>query len=100
MKTLNPFKEPIKQTDGAVDRVLEDLRLSPNARIIAAYCVNRPDRWKLGSENIRQALGFGQGMWMNARRQLIATGYMSHFRRHNSDGLLEWVFEVTDIRRG
>jgi hypothetical protein len=99
MKKQPYIREAISQSDGAVDRVLEDSRLSPTARIIAAYCVNRPDRWKLGSENIREALGLGLGMWSSARRQLIATGYLSHFRIRDSDGLWAWVFEVTDIRK-
>ena len=45
MKTEVCIRESI---DGAIDRVLEDARLSPTARIVAAYCVNRPDRWRLG----------------------------------------------------
>jgi hypothetical protein len=96
MKTEVCIRESI---DGAIDRVLEDTRLSPTARIVAAYCVNRPDRWKLGSANIRQALGLGLGKWSSARRQLIATGYLSHFRIRAPDGLWAWVFEVTDIRK-
>ena len=96
MKTEVCIRESI---DGAIDRVLEDTRLSPTARIVAAYCVNRPDRWKLGSANIRQALGLGLGMWSSARCQLIATGYLSHFRIRAPAGLWAWVFEVTDIRK-
>lgn len=87
----------MNEFDGALDHIFSDSRLTPAARVVALYCINRPDRWKLGPEHIRQKLGIGEAAWKSVRRQLIDTGYMTHFRQRNSAGKMEWVFEFSDI---
>lgn len=97
-RLINLSKElPMEKYENPLERVLTDARFSPTARIVALYLVVVPDGTKLGSEHIREKLGLGEGAWKNARRQLIDTGYMTHFRKHNSEGRVEWVFEFTDI---
>lgn len=86
----------MKKYQNPLDRILTDTRLSPTARIVALYLVVVPGETRLGSEHIREKLGLGEAAWKSARRQLVDSGYMTHFRQQNAEGKLEWVIEFSD----
>lgn len=78
------------------DDVLTDLRLSPTARLVLAYCLGRPDGWHYHSRQICTALGIGRDAWRAARRQLEQVGYMRQEQVRGEGGRWAWDLVVTD----
>jgi hypothetical protein len=63
---------------GAVpEKLLEDTRLGPGARVLGAWICGRPPGWVFRPVHIRATLGYGKDAYRTARRELIACGYLS-----------------------
>ncbi len=56
--------------------LLEDGRLSGNARTLGAWIASRPDGWKFYPEYIKRQLSLGKDAYQTAKRQLVDAGWL------------------------
>lgn len=78
------------------DDLLEDVRLRPTTRLIAAWAIGRPPGWLIQIGHMLRRLGISDEVWLRARRELIAAGYLVQRRDQASDGRICWATEFLD----
>ncbi len=72
------------------DKVLEDKRLSPMARLVAAWLHGRGDGFIVRVEAMRRMLGLTEFVWGRIRKELEAVGWWQSSRKRGRGGVFEW----------
>ena len=57
--------------------LLEDVRLSLDARAVSCWLATRPGGWQIAIRPLCQALGLGRDRWRRIARELELSGYLS-----------------------
>jgi len=58
------------------ESLIEDIRLSPTARLVATWLCIRPVGWEVWRNHLLEKLGIGKSAWLGARGELIKVGYL------------------------
>jgi hypothetical protein len=72
------------------ESLIEDQRLSADARLAAIWLTVKPDGWQILIGVMIHRLGMTTGRWQAARRELIAAGYLRSIRRQYPSGQIYW----------
>lgn len=82
------------------DRILEDVRMRPETRLVLSWLVSRPDGWQIRVWYVQKVLGLTSHRWTVARKELAHYGYLRQERLTSADGKFYWDIEVTDTPVG
>lgn len=75
-------------------RIFEDESLSWRAKGLLGYLLSRPDNWRIIVGDLIKRSTEGRDAVRATLRELSVSGYLCRERRHNADGLFEWVYIV------
>jgi hypothetical protein len=70
--------------------VLNDVRLSWQAKGLAAYLLSRPDDWRIIRTHLAKQSADGEGVVRSSLKELEKCGYLVTIRRQNEHGHFEW----------
>lgn len=79
------------------DDILEDNRISLDARAVLGWMVGRHPDWKLYIRQMQHILGMTEGKWKSIRKELETNGYYRQERVQLPSGKLYWRKYVTDV---
>lgn len=80
--------------------VLNDDRISWEAKGLAAYLLSKPDDWRINTNQLWQASANGHGSVKRVLRELEGAGYLRRTRTRRPNGSFEWdhaLYEVPQI---
>jgi len=72
------------------ESLIEDQRLSTDARLFAIWLTTKPDGWAIKIGVMLRRTGLTEGRWQAARRELIKAGYLISRRRQDDRGQIWW----------
>jgi hypothetical protein len=75
-------------------RILDDCRLSIEARGVLAWAGSRPTGHTLWITNLQRRCGIGKDKWQRIRRELQECGYMTSQKVRKDSGRFGWRFEI------
>lgn len=75
-------------------RILDDCRLSIDARGVLAWAGSRPEGHVLWITNLMKRCAIGKDKWQRIRLELQEFGYLTSEKVRNLDGRFGWIFEI------